>query len=95
MTAIETAEVEVHAELLDAIASFPVVRTVHHCGNTFGVSPFAVYAVCPDCRARLKVRSFAGVPELEDVFDAVFAWMNRPGAARAADERRREMAEDD
>ena len=60
MTAIETAGVEVHAELLDAIASFPVARTVHHCGRPFGVSPFAVYAVCPDCTGR---QEFEGQPE--------------------------------
>ena len=82
-------------DIVDAIESFPVRRTVHHCGRAFDVSPFAIYTDCPSCGTRLKVRSFASVPELEDVFDAVFAWMNQPGAAAAVEARRKELAEDD
>lgn len=83
------------AELLAEIAALPVHREVTHCGTTFAVSPFDVYATCPGCGTRLKVRSFGGSPELEDVFDAVFTWMNQPGAQGAADARRRALAEDD
>ncbi len=81
-------------ELLDAIAAFPLSREVEHCGARFAVSPFEVYARCPQCGTRLKVRSFAAVPEIEDVFDAVFAWMNRPGAADVARNRQSEIAAD-
>lgn len=88
------AGVDVPQALLDAIAAQPVARAVAHCGKTFAVSPFDIYATCPLCKARIKVRSFGAVAELEDVFDAVFAWMNQPGAAEAAQKRRVEIAQD-
>ena len=88
------AEADVSPDLVAAIAAYPTHRDVSHCGGTFRVPPFDVYAVCPACGQRVKVRSFAAVPELEDVFDAVFAWMNQPGAAAAADDRRRAIAAD-
>lgn len=83
------APVDVTPELIDAITIFPVAREVAHCGATFRVSPFAIYATCPTCEARLKVRSFAAAPELEDVFDAVFAWMSQSGADELVRERQR------
>ncbi|VTS01992.1 unnamed protein product [Gemmata massiliana] len=89
-----TAEVEVPQALLEAIASLPTAREVAHCGTTFTASPFDIYATCPACRTRLKLRSFGAVAEIQDVFDAVFAWMNQPGAAEVAQKRREEIAED-
>jgi hypothetical protein len=81
-------------ELVDAIKSFPVRRTVRHCGTTFTASPFDIYADCPACGARIKVRSFSGATELEDVFDAVFEWMNDPAAGEAATRRRQAIEAD-
>lgn len=95
MSVAEQTAVDVSPELLDAIAQLPPTRTVLHCGDSFTVSPFDLYATCPRCGSRVKVRGFAGVPELEDVFDAVFAWMNRPGAAELVERRRREIASDE
>ena len=80
--------------LVEAIESLPLLREVHHCGESFSVSPFAIYAECPICRSRIKVRSFSGATELEDVFDAVFAWMNQPGALELAQQRQQEIAAD-
>lgn len=94
MSVSKTANPDVSADLADAIAAFPVRRDVTHCGTTFQVSPFDIYADCPVCRARIKVRSFSAVPELEDVFDAVFAWTAQPGAAEVARRRQRQIAED-
>ena len=74
------AGVEVTADLIEAIRSFPVGRGVEHCGTRFVAPPFDVYVDCPQCGARIKVRSFSGVSEIEDVFDAVFEWMNWPEA---------------
>lgn len=87
-------EPAVPQELLDRIASFPTRREVTHCGTTFTASPFDIYATCPTCGTRIKVRAFSGNAEVEDVFDAVFAWMNRP-EARAIAEHRRKAVEDD
>jgi hypothetical protein len=88
------ADVVLSQALLDAIAQFPLMRDVAHCGTTFRVSPFDIYATCPACQLRMKVRSFAAVTELEEVFDAVFAWMNQPGAAEVVRRRRQEIAAD-
>ena len=83
------------SSLIDAIQSLPQSRDVTHCGQTFAFSPFDVYATCPKCGTRIKVRSFSGLVEIEDVFDAVFAWMNQPGAESVVRDRRRVIAEDD
>lgn len=84
MSTEKTAELDVTPALLEAIAAFPVRREVRHCETTFTTGPFAVYATCPACGARFKVRSFSANPEIEDVFDAVFTWMLQPGAEAAA-----------
>ncbi len=68
--------------LIEAIRSFPARRDVEHCGVHFEADPFDIYTNCPHCGARIKLRSFSGSTEIEDVFDAVFAWMDRADAAR-------------
>lgn len=95
MSVAELPAVEVTPALLDAVAQLPTARTVHHCGQAFAVSPFDLYAACPVCGKRVKVRAFGGGLDVEDVFDAVFAWMNQPGAAAAAEKRRQEIAADE
>jgi hypothetical protein len=40
------------------------------------------------------VRAFSGVEEIEDVFDAVFEWMNRPQAREAVERRLGVLAEE-
>jgi hypothetical protein len=90
----ETTDVKVTPELLEAITTFPVRREVHHCGTTFTAPSLDLYSTCPTCGARLKLRSFSGVPELEDVFDAVLAWMHQPGAETVARQRVAEIAAD-
>ncbi len=67
------AEVPISEELVEAIRDFPVQRELEHCGQTFAVSPFDIYFKCPACGQELKVRSFSGGVEIEDIFDAVFA----------------------
>jgi hypothetical protein len=80
--------------LITAIESFPLEREVSHCGERFSASPFDIYAECPKCGARLKVRSFSGVTEIEDVFDAVFSWMTQPGASELIRRRQQAISED-
>jgi hypothetical protein len=86
--------VDVSPELLEAIESFPAVRSVAHCGSTFRVPALDIYAPCPTCGTRIKVRSFGGGPELEDVFDAVARWLTRPGAEDTLRRRRQQLADD-
>lgn len=87
-------DLPISADLIEAIKAFPLEREVHHCGQTFTVSPFEVYAACPACRRRIKVRSFAAVPELEDVFDAVFEWLSQAGAPELMRRRQEVIAAD-
>jgi hypothetical protein len=70
----------VSSSIIDAIRSFPRERVLEHCGSRVVVSPFDIYASCPRCGGQVKLRSFSAVPEVEDVFDAVFEWMLQPGA---------------
>ncbi len=81
-------------ELVDSIKTFPVRRTVQHCGTTFFASPFDIYVDCPTCGARIKVRSFGAATEIEDVFDAVFEWMSNPVAREAAARRQQTIDAD-
>ena len=90
MAPIDLISTLVSDELLEAIPTFPVHREVEHCGARLGASPFDSHVDCPRCGAHIKVRSFSALGEIEDVFDAVFEWMNRPMAEEEA--RRRQMA---
>jgi hypothetical protein len=80
-------------DLIDAIQALPLSREIAHCGQTFAVPPFDLYANCPQCAAHIKVRSFTGLVDIEDVFDAVFAWMNQPGAESVVRQRQKVIAE--
>jgi hypothetical protein len=82
--------VDVSEDLLEAIRTFPVQREVEHCGVRMIAARFDFYVDCPRCGTRVKVRSFSGTGEIEDVFDAVFEWMNQPKAQDEA--RRRQLA---
>jgi hypothetical protein len=87
-------ELEINSALIDAIESFPLSRDVSHCGTVFTVPPLEIHATCPVCSSRIKVRSFSSGAEIEDVFDAVFAWLNKPGAQAVALQRQRQIADD-
>jgi hypothetical protein len=94
MPTSNAAPIDISPELLEAIAAMPLSREVVHCGTPFRVSPFDIYAVCPACRTRIKVRSYSASLELEDLFDAVFAWMSQPGAAGLVRERQEMIRSD-
>src|SRR5437588_8855010 len=89
-----SSEVEIPLDLIEVIKSFPLRREVAHCGSTFEVSPFDIYADCPRCKAQIKTRSFSAGSEIEDVFDAVFEWMNQPGAEEVVRRRRQAISEE-
>jgi hypothetical protein len=63
---------EIGTDLTDAMRGFPMHREIEHCGVRVAVDAFDKYATCSQCGSRIKVRSFAAIPEIEDVFDAVF-----------------------
>jgi hypothetical protein len=94
MTPNKTTEIPLTHDLVEAIGSFPVQRDVFHSGTTFQVSPLDIYTSCPVCKTRIKVRSFSASPEMEDVLDAVIAWMLQPGAEEVVRRRQAEMAAD-
>jgi hypothetical protein len=90
----ERSTIEIPPGLLDAIRSFPLKREVEHCGVRLVVPPSDLYAECPRCGARIKVRAFSAAEEIEDVFDAVFEWMNQPMAPEVAKQRLEALAEE-
>jgi transcription elongation factor Elf1 len=85
---------EIPPGLLEAIRSFPVQCEVEHCGVRITVPPFDIYAECRQCGRRIKVRSFSAAAEIEDVFDAVFEWMNQPMAQEMAQRRQEALAQE-
>ena len=87
--------VEISEELLEAIHSFPTERVVEHCGAPLATSPFDLYSTCPNCGARIKLRAFSAGLEIEDVFDAFFAWMNSPKASDLVRRRQDALREDE
>ena len=87
-------ELKIPYNLLEEIKSFPQKRVVEHCGKTFFVSSFDIYATCPQCMTNIKVRSFSAETEIEDVFDAVFEWVSHAGALTLMQERQRIIKED-
>jgi hypothetical protein len=70
-----------------------VRRDVEHCGVRFSVAPF-FYAQCPQCGTRIKVRSFSGTGEVEDIFDAIFEWMSQLKAQEVAKQRQTTLEEE-
>ena len=78
---------DIPPELLEAIRTFPWQREVEHCGLRVSVPAFDIYSECPQCGSRIKVRSFSAAVETEDVFDAVFEWMNQPMAMEVSERR--------
>jgi len=94
MKTTSSEDIEIPWKLIEGIKAFPLQREVEHCGGVFTTSPFDIYAECPHCGTRIKVRAFSGVTEMEEVFDAVFEWMNQAGAEEFVKRRREEIAED-
>src|SRR5919109_5240035 len=89
-----SSNIEIPPALVEAILAFPLRREVEHCGRTLHVSSFDLYATCPQCGTRLKVRSFSAQTEIEDLFDAVFEWMLQPGADDVVRRRQAEIEGD-
>ena len=94
MPALKSLDIPISESLLEAIRFMPVQREVSHCGQSWGESPLTIYANCPQCGQRIKLRAFAAQPEIEDVFDAVFVWLNQPGSQKLANSRILELEED-
>jgi hypothetical protein len=94
MSLARPSELDISPELVEAVERFPTARVVAHCGQSFPISPFDLYATCPSCGARFKVRAFSAHPELEDLFDAFFQWLQTPDAARLAAQRQQVLQEE-
>ncbi len=81
-------------DLIDKIKEFPVSTVVVHCDEKFDVSPLDFYAECPECKVRIKLRSFSGDSELEDAFDAFAEWVMQPGGLAVIERRYKEIKAD-
>lgn len=87
-------DVIVSPRLIDEIRTYPLSKIVEHCGSDISISPFDIYATCKSCGKRIKVRSFSASPEIEDIFDAVFEWLEKPEAQSLYKKRQKEILED-
>jgi hypothetical protein len=87
--------VDISDNLIEAVRSFPTEKHVDHCGTEFTVSPVDLYATCPQCGTRIKLRAFSAHPELADLFDAFFEWLNQPSAETLSKGRRDELREEE
>jgi transcription elongation factor Elf1 len=62
------------------------------CGRRSVVSILSIYADCPQCSTRLKLRGYGAIgDEVEDVVDAVLAWMGSGAMMDAAMKRKEEL----
>ena len=86
--------VEVSSELIDALRTFSAEREVEHYGVRFTTSSFDFHGTCPQCGKRIKLRGFSAHPELADLFDAFFEWVNRPENAEVALRRQKALKEE-
>jgi hypothetical protein len=92
---LETAsKVEVSPELVEAVRTFPIRRQVRHCGTSFEVDALSIYATCPACKTKIKLRAYSAAPDLEDLIDAVLEWMTQPAAKAVAEARMKKIAAD-
>jgi len=80
--------------LIEKIKEFPVSKVLTHCDVEFAASPFDNYANCPECGTKIKLRGFSGDSELEDLFDAFFVWLMKPGSLEQLERRREQINED-
>ena len=94
MSLAKPSELDISPELVDAVERFPTARVVDHCGRSFAISPFDLYATCPSCGTRFKVRAFSAHPDLEDLFDAFFRWLQDADASRLAARRQEALKEE-
>lgn len=86
--------VQVSGDLIEKIKSFPTKRKVEHCNSAFEVSPLDIYGICPKCNITIKLRSYAGSYELQDVFDTIFEWLLQPEAQEVFTKRQKEIIDD-
>jgi hypothetical protein len=94
MAIVKAPEIDISQELIDAVESFPTTRETSHCGQTFAISPFDLYATCPACGTRYKLRAFSSHLEVEDLFDAFFKWMQQPKSASLVAARQQQLDDD-
>jgi ribosomal protein S27E len=68
--------------IIDEIKTLEHFNAVHcvDCGLETQYHSLQIYAACPECGRRQKLRSFGGIgTEIQDVFDAVLEWFVEEG----------------
>ena len=67
-----------YTDVLERIEALPHYRTItcSQCGHTQRFYSLLVNADCEECHTHFKLRSFVSIGgEIEDVVDAVLAWL--------------------
>jgi hypothetical protein len=63
-------------DLIEEIRVLPRTKSFTCCGRTMDVSTLDMYAQCPTCGKRSKLRGYGAIgTEIQDVIDAVLRWM--------------------
>jgi transcription elongation factor Elf1 len=85
-----------YIEVIEHIDNLPHYRefTCRQCGHKQKVHSLVVQSHCEKCGASVKLRRYAASPEIEDVIDAVLAWLGRGEEFELAMERKRVIDSD-
>jgi hypothetical protein len=81
---------DVSWDLVEYLRRFPTERSVQRCDTDR--SRARILFELSEVRRNDQLRPFGGT-EIEDLFDAVFEWMNQPGAESIVRRRREAIAE--
>jgi ribosomal protein S27E len=86
-----------YSELIEDIQNLPRYRevTCHECSHQQKVHTLVIQLQCNNCGTTLKLRGYAAIgSEIEDVVDAVLAWLGLGDDFDRAMERKRVLDEE-
>lgn len=80
-----------YTEIIEGIENLPHYRefTCRQCGHRQRVYSLVVRSHCEKCKTSVKLRRYAASPEIEDIIDAVLAWLGEGEEFELAMKRKR------
>lgn len=85
-----------YTNVIEEIENLPHYRefTCNHCGYKQKAYILTIQVNCENCHTRMKVRGYASIgSEIEDVVDAVLAWIGQNKEYELAMERKHQIDE--
>jgi hypothetical protein len=78
--------------IMEEIGALPRTKPFSCCGQTREVCTLDIYALCPVCQKKSKLRGFFPIgTEIQDVIDAVLKWMGTGKEFEMILQRKREI----